>query len=111
MASEKQIAANRRNATRSTGPRTLSGKARSRTNALRHGLAASLGDHGATSETGLDLETLSNRIALIENERCKISFEIETNLWEDRDVTRLVRRLDALERYAKRSASALRRKK
>jgi hypothetical protein len=39
MATEKQIAANRRNAARSTGPRTTSGKDRSRMNALRHGLS------------------------------------------------------------------------
>jgi hypothetical protein len=40
MATERQIAANRRNAERSTGPRTAAGKERSRRNALRHGLAA-----------------------------------------------------------------------
>ena len=38
MATEKQIAANRRNAQRSTGPRTESGKSISRCNSLRHGL-------------------------------------------------------------------------
>jgi hypothetical protein len=43
--SERQLAANRRNAARSTGPRTRAGKMRSRRNALRHGLAASLADH------------------------------------------------------------------
>lgn len=40
MTSEAQIEANRRNSQRSTGPRTEAGKARSRRNALRHGLAA-----------------------------------------------------------------------
>jgi hypothetical protein len=41
-ASAAQVAANRLNAQRSTGPRTLDGKARSRQNALKHGLAAQL---------------------------------------------------------------------
>lgn len=40
MATKKQIAANRRNALKSTGPRTESGKAFSRFNALSHGLRA-----------------------------------------------------------------------
>lgn len=38
MASEKQIAANRRNALKSTGPRTSAGKARASQNAVAHGL-------------------------------------------------------------------------
>jgi hypothetical protein len=40
MASEKQIAANRRNAQKSTGPKTESGKRRASLNAFRHGLAS-----------------------------------------------------------------------
>ena len=39
MASSKQIAANRRNARKSTGPKSVRGRARSSRNALRHGLA------------------------------------------------------------------------
>ncbi len=40
MASEAQIAANRLNAQKSTGPRTPEGKAMMRRNPLRHGLSA-----------------------------------------------------------------------
>jgi hypothetical protein len=40
MASEAQIEANRRNAERSTGPRTREGKAAASRNALKHGLTA-----------------------------------------------------------------------
>ena len=40
MTSRKQIAANRRNARKSTGPRTHRGKAAARLNSLKHGLSA-----------------------------------------------------------------------
>ena len=40
MATKRQIAANRRNARHSTGPKTLQGKATASMNALRHGLRA-----------------------------------------------------------------------
>jgi hypothetical protein len=39
MVSSKQAAANTANARRSTGPRSIAGKARSRVNAFKHGLA------------------------------------------------------------------------
>jgi hypothetical protein len=42
MATKKQIEANRRNAALSQGPTTDSGRARSRLNATKHGMAAEL---------------------------------------------------------------------
>jgi hypothetical protein len=42
MASERQIAANRRNARKSTGPRSGAGKKRASRNAYRHGLTLSI---------------------------------------------------------------------
>src|SRR5262245_13693746 len=111
MASERQIAANRRNAARSTGPRTASGKVRSSKNALRHGFAA-FGGQSPMAEGNLDLEALADRLARIEAERGRITFLIETRLWEGagEGVDDLLHELDALERYARRSASALRKK-
>ncbi len=55
---------------------------------------------------------MSERIACLEAERSRLTCEIETQLWESngKGIDDLVRQLDALERYAKRSASALRKK-
>lgn len=50
MTSARQIAANRRNAQRSTGPRTSAGKARARANALKHGLSRPIAHDPAFNE-------------------------------------------------------------
>lgn len=51
MASERQLRANRANASRSTGPRSRGGKQRACKNATRHGLSVDLrGRHGETIE-------------------------------------------------------------
>ena len=42
MTSNKQLHANRANATKSTGPRSQAGKARSRLNSRKHGLTAKM---------------------------------------------------------------------
>src|SRR6476620_2436513 len=42
MTSDKQLHANRANATRSTGPRSKAGRARSRLNSRKHGLTAKM---------------------------------------------------------------------
>jgi hypothetical protein len=60
MASERQIAANRRNAKKSTGPRSDAGRAQSRRNALRHGLAIAIGSDPALRA---DAENLARAIS------------------------------------------------
>jgi hypothetical protein len=55
MATERQIAANRRNARNSTGPRSRAGKARTRRNAQTHGLTARL---VSNSEREASIKTL-----------------------------------------------------
>ena len=60
MASPRRIAANRRNAARSTGPVTATGKMRASRNALKHGLNISVRHDPATSNK---LEVLAEAIA------------------------------------------------
>src|SRR4051794_30563398 len=49
MATDRQIAANRRNGALSRGPKTAAGKARSSRNALKHGLAIPITRDRATA--------------------------------------------------------------
>jgi len=60
MASAKQIAANRRNAQSSTGPKSKTGKDISRRNALKHGLTAETVVIGG--EDPAEFETLRDRL-------------------------------------------------
>lgn len=64
MATKRQIKANRRNAKRSTGPRTEAGKAASSANALRHGLTAThavvLPDENANAFENLQREVFAD---------------------------------------------------
>src|SRR5215472_11641031 len=62
MTSETRRAANRRNAARSTGPRSAAGKKRASQNALCHGLAISLGQD---AETRAEIERMA-RVAITE---------------------------------------------
>jgi hypothetical protein len=59
MASDRQIAANRRNAQKSTGPKSQSGKQRSSKNAYRHGLAVPISNVGSEAQ----LNDLSRQLA------------------------------------------------
>ena len=60
MTSERKIAANRNNAKKSTGPRTQAGRAKSRQNARRHGLATGIGSDPALRD---DIEMLAGLLA------------------------------------------------
>src|SRR5262249_10851110 len=60
MTSDRQIAANRRNARRSTGPRSAAGMKRSIRNSFRHGLAAGL---TTSAERIQNIERLARKIA------------------------------------------------
>jgi hypothetical protein len=64
VASKRQIGANRTNALKSTGPRSKAGKEASSRNALRHGLAMSIGSDPAFRD---DIEKLA--IALSGSEK------------------------------------------
>jgi len=59
MATERQIAANRRNASKSTGPKTSTGKQRASGNSYRHGLSVRTDDEDNSD----DVERLVRNIA------------------------------------------------
>jgi hypothetical protein len=61
MSSDQQIAANRNNAKKSTGPRSKAGREVSRRNALRHGLAIDIGTDPAFHD---DIEKLARALSI-----------------------------------------------
>jgi hypothetical protein len=91
MTTLKQIAANRRNAKASTGPKTLGGRSRSRRNALKHGLTAS--QIALSDERPADLE--AHLRAFIETakpvgaiEECLV-LELASNSWRLLSIPRM----------------------
>ncbi len=115
MASEKQIAANRANATCSTGPRSAVGKLRSSRNAYRHGLSCPLRFDPATSakveaiarvlvDDGAGEPQLAAASAFAEAQlkllRIRaVRSEMNENIDPGRCDTKKLRRLAALDRY------------
>jgi hypothetical protein len=71
MASPRSVAANRRNAKHSTGPRSREGKARARRNAYRHGLVAVA---AWTDPLAPDQERLADEIAGPAPDACRWHF-------------------------------------
>jgi hypothetical protein len=65
LISDRKLKANKRNASLSTGPRTLGGKQRSRNNALRHGLARPIDIDLAAAQ---NIERLARILAGFSNE-------------------------------------------
>jgi hypothetical protein len=73
VTSARKIESNKRNASRSTGPRTPGGKLRSRNNARRHGLATRIEDDPEAQGRIEDLTTIlaegSNEFEHVERSR------------------------------------------
>ena len=98
MTSDRQRAANRANAAKSTGPRTKAGKAKASQNARWHGLAAALsGEPGAVQEVKRLVEAIVVEVGrqdLIEYAR-RIA-EAEIDLRRVRRARQLLARLPAV---------------
>jgi hypothetical protein len=101
VASERQIAANRRNARNGTGPRSSSGKRRASRNALRHGLTKPI----SSAEFDREVEALARQIAgdtedKITIELARDAAEAELELARVRRVkAALIERVAALGRF------------
>jgi hypothetical protein len=84
MASERQIAANRRNGQKSVGPRSESGKARSSRNAHRHGLAVPVFTVGLEAQ----LNDLARRFAE-DSDDAKVLAQAEIAAYAQLDLERV----------------------
>jgi hypothetical protein len=99
MATERQIAANRRNARKSTGPRSNAAKKRASRNAYRHGLSSSLPSSAATAKW---LDEFAHKIAGDSNstivlEHARTAAQAEFDLARVRRVkVALIQRVSAL---------------
>ena len=125
MVSEKQIAANRANSRKSTGPRTAAGKLKSAQNSFRHGLTAPLQFDPATAAkadalaralTGGDVDE-SRFVPAAEFAHAQIKLErirrvrndLMATLDLDRVAVRTLRQMASLDRYERYAVTSRRR--
>ena len=125
MASEKQLRANRENAKRSSGPKTLAGRLKSSRNALRHGLTLPLSADPAASMKARRLSQMlmpagadpMQTMAAIEMAQAQAQLlrvaAVRSKLMANLDCAspnlKQVRRLAALERYERQALTRRRR--
>jgi hypothetical protein len=125
VATAKQIAANRANAKRSTGPKTAAGKRRSSRNAYRHGLSGALPDDlltiaatealaqavlcdtGSEHEDAITFARAQLKLRLIRKVRHELLEALEPRILH----LQALRRLAALDRYERLARTKSRRAK
>ena len=89
MASERQIAANRRNANKSSGPRSAAGKKRASNNAYRHGLFSKRARAAVTEEMQALARIIAGEVtSAIAFEHASVAAEAEVELGRIRDAKR-----------------------
>jgi hypothetical protein len=125
MATERQIAANRANAQKSTGPKTAAGRLKSSRNAFRHGLSLPLRLDAATSakmqaiakvltrdQAGDEHLSAANELAQAQLQLLKIR-EVRAELMATFDVScgdhDMLRRLASLDHYERLALTQRRR--
>jgi hypothetical protein len=109
MTSEKQIEANRRNALKSTGPRTPQGKAVVRLNSLKNGFRARtstlpIDDPGEFEQLCADLETELHPVS--RQEQIQVE-EIATSYWKLKRLDEFEQDLLMLQRITSKERMAL----